>query len=337
MGLILSRRRYGGVNDNFELEIITTTSPETITLPLTSGASYNFTANWGDGEADSDITSGTDVDRIHEYTTAGTYLITMSGTLTEFMVNNGAFDVYPKRVLNIGNTGLTRIDFYDCDKLTSIDCGDYTTSGVTSFANFARSCSALTEILNAENLITSTCTTISRFTNSATSLVTIDVSNWDVSNVGVMNSVFNGCTLVEPVGFANWDTSSATNMGEFFRNAGAIEVLDLSNWSAPSGTLGSTLRQLGSITSLDVSTWDISGVTNLSNFAILTTIPTSDYDALLIGWTGWSGGVPTKTVPNSLTPHFGASSTFTSGGDADDARQYLIDTKSWTITDGGGV
>lgn len=324
------------VNDSFELEIVTTLSPETITLPLTSGATYNFTANWGDGEPDSDITSGTDTDRIHEYTTAGTYLITMSGTLTEFIIDDGAFRLYPLRVLNLGNTGFTRIDFYGCNNLTSIDCGDYDTSSITNFASFGRECSFLTEVLNAENLITSTCTTTSRMFQAAVILLTIDTSSWDLSNVTIMNSMFNDCFVLVPVGLENWNTLNSTNMGEILRDTRAITSLDLSAWEAPSGTLGSALRGMINLTSLDVSTWNISGVTSLISFLNGATIQTSDYDALLVGWTGWSGGAATKTVPSSLDAHFGGAK-YTLGSDAADARAWLIATKLWIITDGGGV
>ncbi len=42
----------------------TTTDDETITLPLESGGTYDFTVDWGDGSATQDIT---DHNASHEY------------------------------------------------------------------------------------------------------------------------------------------------------------------------------------------------------------------------------------------------------------------------------
>ncbi len=55
-------------------------------LPIESGFEYNFEVDWGDG---SEITSFDDPDKAHTYTTAGTYEITITGTIQSFR-NDGA-------------------------------------------------------------------------------------------------------------------------------------------------------------------------------------------------------------------------------------------------------
>jgi hypothetical protein len=52
---------------------------KTITLPLTNIGVFNCTVSWGDGSATSTITTYDDADRIHEYATAGTYDVEITG------------------------------------------------------------------------------------------------------------------------------------------------------------------------------------------------------------------------------------------------------------------
>lgn len=60
----------------------------------------------------------------------------------------------------------------------------------------------------------------------------IDISNWDISNVKNMNSMFWSCEHLKSVGdLSNWDVSSVDNMNYMFRNCKNLtSVGDLSNW-----------------------------------------------------------------------------------------------------------
>ena len=66
----------------------------------------------------------------------------------------------------------------------------------------------------------------------------------------------------------------------------------------------------------------------------------TNYDNILVGWTGWTSGAATKSLQNSVPFHAGAAKY--SSGDPADARAWLVDTilnggKAWTITDGGPI
>ena len=64
---------------------------------------------------------------------------------------------------------------------------------------------------------------------------------------------------------------------------------------------------------------------------------TTNYNSLLTGWTGWIGGVPTKSVLSNVTLGVG-STKYTSGiTEVLSARTYLDIDKGWTITDGGSI
>ena len=91
---------------------------DTITLPI--GATCDFTVNYGDGTEDLMVTSNTDEDRIHTYTSAGTYTVTIKGKCKQFdfySCDNTSKNKI-SRIIQWGNTDRTRICFCYCDNLT---------------------------------------------------------------------------------------------------------------------------------------------------------------------------------------------------------------------------
>lgn len=101
-------------------------------------------------------------------------------------------------------------------------------------------------------------------------------------------------------GVSGWDTSLATNL-QFFAFAA-------SNFND------------------DVSGWDVSNITNMQNAFTNTAMTQANYDALLIAWSA-------QTVQQNVS--FGISAQYTAGGAAEAARNTLVNTYNWTITDGG--
>ena len=64
-----------------------------------------------------------------------------------------------------------------------------------------------------------------------------------------------------------------------------------------------------------------------------TSMSQANCDAILTGWTRWSNGTAGIQLRNNVSLHLGNTS-FTLGGDAEDAYNYLINTLNWTITFG---
>ena len=83
----------------------------------------------------------------------------------------------------------------------------------------------------------------------------------------------------------------------------------------------------------DLSNWNVSGVTNMSFMLYNTSLSVNNYNSILTGWTGWIGGTPTKSVKSNVP--FSVGTTQYSGDTVEQARNYLVDTKTWTIIDGG--
>jgi len=128
------------------------------------------------------------------------------------------------------------------------------------------------------------------------------LNSWNVSNVTTFLNFLNGCTnFNQPLD--NWDTSSANNMSQMFRNSPSFDQ--------------------------SLASWDITSVTNMSNMFLGAGISTENYDATLISWAA-------QAVQSNVSFHAG-SSKYTAGGEAEAARNILINTYNWTIVDGGSI
>ena len=105
--------------------IITVNVPAggTFTLPLVSYGPNppNFTVDWGDGTAIQEITSVTDTDRIHTYTSGYTGEIIMQGFIPAWSVNNDStIRSWITGIVDFGRTGMGKMNFFGCNNLTSI-------------------------------------------------------------------------------------------------------------------------------------------------------------------------------------------------------------------------
>jgi hypothetical protein len=81
----------------------------------------------------------------------------------------------------------------------------------------------------------------------------------------------------------------------------------------------------------NISKWDFSSIQSrgLNSFMGGTTLSTSNYDALLIKWASQA-----SSMSSYLYVDMGVS-TYTSGSAAATARNTLVNTYNWSITDGG--
>jgi surface protein len=152
-----------------------------------------------------------------------------------------------------------------------------------------------------------------------------------------MTSIFENAILFnQPL--SDWNVSNVTNMSNMF--SGAIRFNQpLSNWERIVGLEVSTLAQVTNMSGMfsgafdfnqDISNWDITSVTNLTNFMAnkdATNYSTTNYDALLNGWSS-------LFLNNYIIADFG-SINYTSTGEV--GRNILTDTYFWSITDGGIV
>jgi hypothetical protein len=86
--MIINPYRYAGsiYGDDMVLEMTTTTSSESVTIPCQNVGTFNAEIDWGDATT-STITAYNDADLQHTYASAGAHLIRISGTFPNIYFN----------------------------------------------------------------------------------------------------------------------------------------------------------------------------------------------------------------------------------------------------------
>ena len=94
----------------------------------------------------------------------------------------------------------------------------------------------------------------------------IDISDWDVSNVKSMNSMFFCCEELKSTGdISKWDVSNATNMSYMFYMCKELKsVGNISGWDVSKvSDMGYMFGYCESFNK-NISSWDVSSVTDMS-------------------------------------------------------------------------
>ena len=95
-------------------------------------------------------------------------------------------------------------------------------------------------------------------------LKSLDLSNFDTSNVTNMRSMFRDCYKIKVLDLSNFDTSNVTNMGSMFRGCESLKELDLSHFDTSNVTImGAMFYHCCHLIKLDLSNFDTSNVTSM--------------------------------------------------------------------------
>ena len=146
---------------------------------------------------------------------------------------------------------------------------------------------------------------------------------------------FNIATTAERNIFTDikqWGNISYTTMDSAFQSCDSLSSVTATD--TPTIQSGGKLRQMFAYSDVvsinNIGNWDVSGITDMYNAFYDAAYPlnTTTYDALLIGWAS-------QNLQNNVALNMGNSQY--SSGAAATARQTLVNTYSWTITDGGQV
>ena len=230
-------------------------SPVTILVDTTLPGVENFVdfnivsptnqvkVNWGDGT----INYNDDGSGYHVYASPGQYTIQIYGNVNEirFTRITGAVT----SVGAFGNVPLTDISFTNCINLISVP-----------------------------TTLPATITNVSGMFAGCTSFNSINVINWDVSNVVNMASMFSGASSFNR-NIASWNVSSVTNMQSMFFDATAFNQ-PIAVWDTSAVTnMDGIFRQASSFNQ-DISIWDVSAVTNMQSMFFDATMFYQD----LSGW-----------------------------------------------------
>ena len=207
---------------------ITTTHREFM-LPLIDSGVYDFYVDWGSAEVAGDnITSATDSNKKHEYTTAGNYTISITGGLSGWFFNDHTRLKYKS---TRDWSALTLLD-YNSTAYISIYNRRNWNLGLPAFmysVNYTGNGNAI----GSPNVVT---TDLSYIFSQCFNLSADGLNNWDVSNVSDMQGMFlESRVFNEYIG--DWDTSSARFMNDMFATLsdGRSTLMsynkDLDNWN----------------------------------------------------------------------------------------------------------
>ena len=85
-------------------------------------------------------------------------------------------------------------------------------------------------ITKVRTMVNETHTDLSYMFLGCTNLTSVNVQDWDISNVIAMHCMFQKCESLIELDLSSWDTSRVQNMFCMFSNCTSLEVLDLRNF-----------------------------------------------------------------------------------------------------------
>ena len=277
---------YSSPNDK-----VTSNNTNTIKLKITNNSTssqkvtFKIVGGFSTNTLD-DVTVPTGYTTINtiETPSPNTYFCTTTDTLTqgaEYV--NGQYTYRYKQEGDYASSGLKwynistdgwgvqLTDKASTNAVTSKVCTYINNVPITSMSYMFSDSKATT--LDVSNFDTSNVTNMSNmfFYSRAT---TLDVSNFDTSNVTTMSSMFWG-SQATTLDVSNFDTSKVTSMGAMFRESKAT-TLDVSNFNTSKVTNMGGMFYNSQATTLDVSNFDTSKVTNMNGMFYNSQVTTLD-------------------------------------------------------------
>lgn len=164
--------------------------------------------------------------------------------------------------------------FTGCASLKTLKAPQWNTSNLAEMATARQAfsgCSSLELIEGIDNWDTSKINNMQGMFQGCTSLKTIDVSKWNVSNVTTMKSMFNcdndyGVTpmIVESLDVSNWNTSSCTDTSFMFYGCKGSIAIDVSKWDVSKVTTFDHMFAHSYLYIGDISGWRTDAATNFN-------------------------------------------------------------------------
>lgn len=185
-------------------------------------------------------------------------------------------------VSNVTNMGSM---FNGCKNLTSLDLSKWNTSSLSGVNSMFR----YDKLLNEDNLLGYQTLVTKKASNmyamfSGTGFGTIDLSQYDTSNVTNFESLFAGTSKLQKI-IGTFDTSSATNFSSMFQNTTLpnFDGLNVADWDTSKvQSMANTFDGCGVKDYSPIKNWNTSSVTDLSRtFSAITgvaTLPINDWD-----------------------------------------------------------
>ena len=165
-------------------------------------------------------------------------------------------------ILTSGGTNYNRLFYYktisDVSFIESLITSKVIDMSYT-FSNFT-----LSSKLDLSNWSVSNVTNMVSMFNSA-NVPELDVSGWNIGKVTNIQSMFENCKVTTIAGLESWDTSYITSFDCLFKGCKA-NILNISNWNISKVTkLSGTFDGCSELNVLDISNWDTSKITDFGS------------------------------------------------------------------------
>jgi surface protein len=323
-----------------------------LALPLIDTGTYNMVVNWGDGSSDT-ITAYNQPAATHTYAAVGIYEVTITGVCNGWSYNqwgDGSKLTDVKQWgsdFRLGNTGN---NFDGCGNMVITATDVLNMTGTTNLYAMFKDCAKLDRLPNFD---TSLVTKMSYLLSGCT-IFNASIAVLDTSSATDMKGMFRYCNAFnQPI--STLDTSSAIDMSGMFEQCfvfnqpvstlnltGTINVYSMfencyafnqpvSSWDTSSATSFFGMFYNCGFFNRSLATFDVTKAVSLSSMLTgCANYSRANYDALLISWASQSDITGLKAGA-----YFGAGTVKYSAGAAAAARANIINTNSWTITDGG--
>lgn len=205
----------------------------------------------------------------------GSVMVYVKGTKL-IIAGNGSGKVYANPNSSRVFSDSANKDYFS--KLTKITGGNLLDTSKATTMMCMLQCASSLETIDVSNWNTGSVTTMVAMFNMGggyvnNSLTSLDLSNWDVSKVTSMQNMLASCTALESIGdTADWDTSSCENMSSMLNGCTSLKELNVSNWDVSKVKTFKSMLSCGSsygqvpmiIKELDVSKWNTSSATDMS-------------------------------------------------------------------------
>ena len=149
------------------------------------------------------------------------------------------------------------------------------------------------------------------------------INNWNVSNVTNMSYMFDAAISFNQ-SLSKWNTSNVTTMQHMFHAASSFNQ-DLRNWNTANVTNMNELFHAATSFNQNLGNWNLSSLNNAVDMFLNSGLNCQNYDSTIHGWS-LKSETPDNIVLSNTSPLIYSHPAAVS------ARNFLINTKGWTIS-----